>query len=223
MSPETGCARFSSFTSLHRVPRSSPARSMLALNGSSADAQREKASVGGVPQRSKGGGLRAAQPGGHERRHHPPAFHHKRQPRHETQTGDKPHGQSSTGRQDHPRPLDVPQRTRRPAQRHPPGRHRRPQGNRPPLQGTRRRHHRRLRHPLARQRQLPPQLRAALARHLHQQRAAALHQQHGLRHPRQPRARPAAGQGGQRTRRRNPGPPRHHAAPNTAPSCPCAT
>jgi hypothetical protein len=43
MSPETGFARFSSFTSLHRVPRSSKREVMLALNGSSADAQREKA------------------------------------------------------------------------------------------------------------------------------------------------------------------------------------
>ena len=43
MSPETGFARFSSFTSLRRVPRLADPKTMLALPGSSADAQREKA------------------------------------------------------------------------------------------------------------------------------------------------------------------------------------
>jgi hypothetical protein len=84
MSPETGCARFSSFTSLRRVPTTRHPEAMLALNGSSADAQREGGD-GCVPQRSKGGGLRAAQTGGHERRYTPsPPSTTTRQPRNDS-------------------------------------------------------------------------------------------------------------------------------------------
>jgi tripartite-type tricarboxylate transporter receptor subunit TctC len=56
----------------------------------------------------------------------------------------------------------VPERAGRPAQGHAPGRHRRPQGDQPPLPRAGRGHHRGVRHPLAGQRQLPHQLRAAL-------------------------------------------------------------
>ena len=76
-------------------------------------------------------------------------------------------GQASTRRQNHPRPVDVPQRTRRTRGKGTTaGRHRRPPGNQPPLPRTRCRHHRCLRHPLARQRQLPPQLRPPFRRAL---------------------------------------------------------
>ena len=90
-------------------------------------------------------------------------------------------------------------------------RHRRPPRDRPPLPRAGRGHPRRVRHALARQRELPRQLRAALPGHLHQQRAAALHQQHGLRDPGQPGARPAAGPGVQRAWRGDAGARRHHA------------
>ena len=43
MSPEMGCAHFSSFISLRRAPHARHSEVMLALHGSSADAQREKA------------------------------------------------------------------------------------------------------------------------------------------------------------------------------------
>ena len=66
---------------------------------------------------------------------------------------------------------------RRPAPGHAPGRHRRPHRDRPALPRTGRGHHRGVRHALAGQRQLPRQLRAALQGAVHQQRAAAFHQQ----------------------------------------------
>jgi hypothetical protein len=70
------------------------------------------------------------------------------------------HGQTRSRRQDHPRAVDVPVRTARPAPGLPPGRHRRPSGNRPRCRAGRG-HHRGVRHPLAGQRQLPHQLRRA--------------------------------------------------------------
>ena len=67
-------------------------------------------------------------------------------------------------------------------------RHRRPRRDRPPLPSAGRGHDRRVRRALARQRRLSHQLRAALQGHLHEQRAAALHQQHAVRISRQSRS-----------------------------------
>ena len=83
---------------------------------------------------------------------------------------------------------------------------RRPQGDRPPLPRARRRHHRGVRRALAGQQRLPHQLRAALRGHLHQQRAAALHQEHALRVPGQSRAGPPDRRHGQRDGREEPRP-----------------
>lgn len=96
------------------------------------------------------------------------------------------HGQSRSGCQDHPRTLAVPVRAARPAPRLPPAGDRRAPRDRPALPRTGGRHHRGVRHPLAGQRRLPHQLRAALRGALHQQRAAALHRQHGVRLPGNP-------------------------------------
>lgn len=123
------------------------------------------------------------------------------------------HGQSRSGCQDHPRTLAVPVRAARPAPRLPPAGDRRAPRDRPALPRTGGRHHRGVRHPLAGQRRLPHQLRAALRGALHQQRVAALHRQHGVRLPRQPGAGPHPRRGLQRARRGDPGPRRHHPRP----------
>lgn len=87
MSPETGFARFSSFTSLHRVPRSSKPEVLSALNGSGADAQREKAVMGVCRSEVKEEGCAQRRPGDMSGGTHPsPPSQNKRQPSNGTHT-----------------------------------------------------------------------------------------------------------------------------------------
>ncbi|GLS16432.1 hypothetical protein GCM10007935_38720 [Hydrogenophaga electricum] len=86
MSPETGFARFSSFTSLHRVPRSSEPEAMLARTGGE-PMRSEKAVMGVCRSEVKEEGFVQQNPGDMSGGTHPsPPSQNKRQPSNGTNT-----------------------------------------------------------------------------------------------------------------------------------------